>query len=136
MAKTRCKPTLTAGKRDNLCVDTFLSLSGLLMMRHTSIAVLIAFLVAVIATHSLYVHVDNNPILAFDSMEPNTGLLANEAESVESEERHDSSEDSDEQFHRHSKPEKLVVPCTVESGFEITRKTRRSTLGRSRTRAP
>ena len=105
-------------------------------MRHTSTAVLIAFLVAVIATQSFFVHAKDNAAHFSNSVESNTGLLANEAESLESEERQESTEDDDEQNHRHSKSERLAAHFAARSGAEVPSKARRSNLGSIRTRAP
>jgi hypothetical protein len=105
-------------------------------MRHTSTAVLIAFLVAVIATQAIFVRVEGSAAHFSDTVESNTGLLANEAESLESEERQESTEDGDEQNHRHSKSERLAAHFAARSGAEVPSKARRSNLGSIRTRAP
>lgn len=105
-------------------------------MKHTSTALLIAFLVAVIATQAVFVRVEDNSAHFSDSVESNSGLLSNEVGSLEGEERPESNEDGDEQFHRHSKSERLVAHIAARSGAEVSRKTRRSNLGPLRTRAP
>jgi hypothetical protein len=105
-------------------------------MRQASIAALIAFLVAVIATQAVFVRIESNPAYFLDGVEPNTGLLANEAESLEGEERQESAEDGEEQLHRHSKSEQLAAHTLARSGQEVPPKTRRSNLGPLRARAP
>lgn len=105
-------------------------------MRHSSTAVLIVFLVAVIATQAIFVHAKDNAAHFSDSVESNTGLLANEAESLESEERQESTEGGDDQFHRRSKSEQVAAKISAHSGAVVSSKTRRSSLRPLQARAP
>jgi len=106
------------------------------MTKQTSISVLIAFLVAVIATQAMFVRLDSSLQIPSNSLDPYTGLLALEVESIESEEKQESPDGGGEELVRHSKPEKVTTSGTTAVNADTKTHTSRSDLGTLRTRAP
>lgn len=106
------------------------------MTKQTSISVLIAFLVAAIATQAIFAHLENSPQILSTPLDPHSGLLALDVESIESEEKQESSDGGSEHSIRNSKPEKLATSGPAAVNGDTKPHTSRSDLGALRTRAP